>query len=225
MPSIRYRRRKFHIIQDITKEVALNLEAEELQEEDSDIVLTSKTATDDSLLEYISMCSQNSLCFYPDKLYYDEGLKRNLNIEDLVSSLPLLSEGVLIVPKGVELDINGKYYDEMKIFRSSSNYTEHVINVDKKLKLCYGFKSKKNYLLNFDFLSLSDLEIIDKISQSSLNEISFYPGRFYLDEALKRNLDVKDIVADLPILTESQLWIPEGVDLWSDGKIYREIWV
>lgn len=223
MPSIRYKRRKFHIIQDITKEVALNLEAEELQEEDSDIVLTSRTATDDSLLEYISTCSQNSLCFYPDKLYYDEALRRNLNIENLVSSLPLLSEGVLLVPKGVELDINNKYLDEMKVFRSSQNCTEHVINVDKKLKLCYGFKTKKEYPFSPNLLPLSDSEIIDKILQSSLNEISFYPGRFYLDEALKRSLDVKNVIAGLPILTESQLWIPEGIDLWSDGKIYREL--
>lgn len=99
---------KLRIIEGMSKDEALN--REKILLEENKHALTSSTATDEELLRVISYFSQNSICFYPQKLFLDEAVKRGLDVEELVSSLPLLNRDCLFVPKGAPLWGRGKNY-------------------------------------------------------------------------------------------------------------------
>lgn len=101
---------KLRLVQGMTREEALEIESA-LNEED--LALTSTTASDDVLIRIISRSSQNALCFYPERLYLEEAIKRGLEVKELVASLPLLTKDTLFVPRGVDLWSNGSSY---KIF-------------------------------------------------------------------------------------------------------------
>ena len=67
----------------------------------------------------------------------------------------------------------------------------------------------------------SDDELLYIISNSSQNELYFYPQKLYLEEAIKRGLDITEIVSNLPLLTKDCLYVPKGTPLWSRGKEYK----
>ena len=103
-------------------------------------------------------------------------------------------------------------------------------NNDGKLRLIQGMTREEalemENALNEDDLALtsttaSDDALIRIISHSSQNALCFYPERLHLEEAIKRGLEVKEIVASLPLLTKDVLYIPKGVELWSEGKEYK----
>ena len=98
---------KLRLIQGMTREEALEME-NALNEDD--LALTSTTASADALIRIISHSSQNALCFYPERLHLEEAIKRGLDVEELVSSLPLLNRDCLFVPKGAPLWGRGKNY-------------------------------------------------------------------------------------------------------------------
>jgi hypothetical protein len=102
---------KLRLIQGITREEAL--EREEAIHDGDEQAIISTTASDEDLIRIISDSSQNSLSFYPRRLFLEEAIKRGLNIQEIVSNLPLLTKDVLHIPKGVELWSEGKEY---KIF-------------------------------------------------------------------------------------------------------------
>lgn len=99
---------KLKIIEGITRDEALELERTIRSE--NDLAITSSTASDEALLRALSHFSQNALCFYPKKLFLEEAIKRGLDIENIVSELPLLSKDCLYVPAGTKLWSNGKSY-------------------------------------------------------------------------------------------------------------------
>lgn len=218
----RYARDKLIIIQALTKDEALKMEEENIG--DSGVVVPIDKKDDESILALIRRSSQNSICFYPAKLYYDEAIKRGLDIKEIVSQLPLLKEGVLYVPKGVKMPSAGKYFDEVLLSPNDKYwYKFHWINQDKKLKLRRGFCSKEEMVEVPDLSSVSDDVIEEFLVKSSQNSLSFYPNRCYLEEGLKRGFVIEDLISKLPLLSDAELWIPQGVELWSDGSIYREI--
>lgn len=106
-----------------------------------------------------------------------------------------------------------------------------LYNNDGKLRIVHGI-SKEEAIIQEKILleenkfaitssNASDDTLIWVISRSSQNALSFYPEKLYLDEAIKRGLDIKDIVSSLPLLSKDTLFVPKGVELWSEGKEYK----
>lgn len=216
-----YARDVLRICQAMTREEAFDLMSSYANNKYEEAI---KKEEDWFILSRIKDSSQNSLCFYPKKLYYDEALRRGLNIQDIVSELPLLSKPILYVPKGVEFPSSGKYFDEVLLSPDDHYwYKYHWINQDKKLNLKIGFCTRDELPEIPDLSLLPDYEIYKFLENSSLNSLSFYPNRCYLDEAVKRNFLLDRFLSSLPLLSDAELWIPQGVKLWSSGKIYREI--
>lgn len=192
--------------------------------DNSELGVMSSTMSDGVLLSILATCSQNSLCFYPNKLLYDEAIKRGLDIKNIVSDLPLLVKEAFYVPRGMQLWWSGKKFDDVKLSTDDDYFEEkHHINQDRKLKLMQGYCTKEEMPQIPDLSSLSDNSIKNFIKKSSQNELSFFPNRCYVEEALKRGFYIQELFSELPLLTAGKLWIPEGIELWSNGSIYREI--
>ena len=215
-----YARDKFYIVQGKSKHETLSIEKELSNRCDS--VFASFKADDNSLLRRIRECSQNSSCFYPDKIFYDEAIDRGIDITETVSKLPLFTKNRLYVPENTYIPLE-KYTDEINVTHSKFQLGCFKTEKSRTLRVVDSSIDKECFFIIKKALEITtNEELIHHILTLSLNEISFYPAKFYLDEAQKRGLSIEELVSKLPLMTNGTLFTPPGVELWSNGKDYRE---